>query len=405
MSLQCEKCNKEYKRQHFYLKHIETCQKNEASETSDIPSSSLSEKKEMGQFYTTNYDYILQNFYIPKKEKNIIEPFVGCGHLLKFLERVNPEESFRQTRTYSQYTIEAYDLKPGKTTCKLDIIIRDTLNNPPSYKNKFILTNPPYLARNKTETKELFDKYDTNDLYKCFIKQIIKDPANGGIIIIPLNFWCSIRKSDIELRKNFLSVYNIIKINIFEEKVFDDTSYAICSFLFILKNEPQLHPINVIIYPNKKEFNINLNEENNYTFGGDIYNLPQSKSIIVERLTKDNIDDNSEFITNILVKCIDDNIKSKICLNIVDDANRYIDNTPKLSARSYATLIIKPKLSLDKQQKLVELFNTFLNNKRDEYNSLFLTNYRENNTIARKRISFSLVFEIVNYILKSNDFF
>ena len=34
------------------------------------------------------------------------------------------------------------------------------------------------------------------------------------------------------------------------------------------------------------------------------------------------------------------------------------------------------------------LENKFLNEKRDEYNSLFLTNYRESNSIARKRISF-----------------
>ena len=52
----------------------------------------------------------------------------------------------------------------------------------------------PYLARNKSKDKSLYDKYDVNDLYKCFIKNLIDDPPDGGIIIIPLNFMCSIRK-------------------------------------------------------------------------------------------------------------------------------------------------------------------------------------------------------------------
>jgi hypothetical protein len=46
--------------------------------------------------------------------------------------------------------------------------------------------------------------------------------------------------------------------------------------------------------------------------------------------------------------------------------------------------------------------NNYINNLRYKYNSLFLTNYRESNTIARKRISFDLAFNICNYILNNN---
>jgi len=342
-------------------------------------------KQELGQFFTTNYKYILQNFSIPENITKIIEPFAGKGHLLNFIN------------DNTKYIIETYDIDP-----KLNSTIkRDTLKNPPSYKHKFILTNPPYLARNKTSNKTLFDKYDTNDLYKCFIKQIISDPSLGGIIIVPLNFWCSIRQSDIDLRQKFLSVYHVISINIFEERVFEDTSYTVCSFLFTQITENVLYkPINVFIYPNYNHLKVELNIKNNYTFGGEIYSLPQSQSFKVERLTLDNIEQ-SEFITNILVKCIDDNINNKICLKLVKEKERYCDDTPKRSARSYATLIIKPKLTLEQQNNLVLLFNEFLNTKRDEYHSLFLTNYRESNSICRKRISFSLVFEIINYLLSN----
>ena len=84
---------------------------------------------------------------------------------------------------------------------------------------------------------------------------------------------------------------------------------------------------------------------------------------------------------------------------LVNDNEIYIDNTDKLSARSYATLVINKTLSLEQQKNLVEKMNTYIKSQRDKYNSLFLTNYRESNTIARKRISFDLAFKICNYVL------
>ena len=48
-------------------------------------------------------------------------------------------------------------------------------------------------------------------------------------------------------------------------------------------------------------------------------------------------------------------------------------------------------------------FNEFLEAKREKYHSLFLTNYRESKDIARKRISFDLVYQIVEFILDGND--
>lgn len=72
----------------------------------------------------------------------------------------------------------------------------------------------------------------------------------------------------------------------------------------------------------------------------------------------------------------------------------------KISARTYATLTITPKISDEVQQKIANDFNEYLNDKRDKYNSLFLTNYRESKKIARKRISFDLAYKIVGMLLK-----
>ena len=340
-------------------------------------------KQKLGQFYTTNYDYILQNLYIPENIITIVEPFAGNGDLLNFIKNKD------------NYKIECYDIEPKKDY----IIKKNTILDPPDINNSFILTNPPYLARNKSNDKELFDKYKTNDLYKCFIEILILNECIGGILIVPLNFICSIRKNDIDLRKKFISKYNIITLNIFEEQVFEDTTYTICSFQFEKKEQEQEKEIKVYIYPSNIDFNIKLNKNNNYTIGGDIYNLVQNDKYKIDRATK--LYDNKDNFTNILVKCIDDNINNKIGLKIVDDKirDKYIDNTPKLSARSYAILVIKPKITIIQQEKLVELFNNFLNEKRDNCNSLFLSNYRESKDIARKRISFTLVYEICNYLL------
>lgn len=341
----------------------------------------LETKNQLGQFYTTNYKYILQNMSIPKYVKHIIEPFVGNGDLLKFIPNdVN-------------YKLDLYDIDSKY----IKSITRDTLKNPPCYKNKFVLTNPPYLARNKNKDKSLYEKYDCNDLYKCFIITIIQNVCLGGIIIIPVNFISSVRKNDIKLRKEFINKYNIVKINIFEKPVFEDTTCSVCSIQFENKIKTVLDKkIECVIYPSKQKLNLSFNKENNYSIGGEIFNLSKNKNIKITRLTHKNI--NSDNITNIVVKCVDDS--KKINLSMVDNKNRIIDHTEKCSCRNYATLIITPKIKIDVQKILVKKFNKYLNDQRIKYNSLFLPNYQCGN---RKRIPFDLVYLICNHILSHEN--
>jgi hypothetical protein len=338
-------------------------------------------KKELGQFYTKNYDYILQNIKIPGNINSIIEPFAGEGDLLDY---INTDDK--------QYNLEMYDIDPKRD----DIIKKDTLMNPPDYKNQFVITNPPYLARNKSENKELYDKYKVNDLYKCFMLNLIETPCLGGVLIIPLNFMCSVRKNDVLLRKKFLSIYSIIQLNIFEEQVFSDTTSTVCSLLF--QNGINHLDINIDIYPCMKNIKIRLNDDNNYTIGGEIYNLSKSDIYKFKRLTTKN---KSEKNTNIVIKCIDDNSKNMIKAEYIEnDDDLFVDYTPKSSARGHLTLIIYNKeLNVEEQQKLVILFNDYLNNKREAHHSLFLANFRESSDIARKRISFDLVYKIIGHLI------
>ena len=412
----CEKCGKTFNQKGHYMKHLQrknTCD-NIKDKIEQIVEKKVDElvqeklqdlvekgsieiknknldntqinnmKKELGQFYTKNYDYILQNISIPENIKNIIEPFAGEGDLIDYIHSNNNE-----------YSIEAFDIDPKKDY----IISRDTLMSPPIYKNRFVISNPPYLARNKSDNKEIYDKYNENDLYKCFIINIINDKCLGGILIIPLNFICSTRKNDVLLRKKFLTVYSIKQINIFEESVFQDTSATVCSILFDL-NDGSDNEINIDVYPSKVNIKTKLSKENNYTIGGEIYNIKKNEDYKFKRLMTKNIEDKN---TNIVIKCIDDNSKSMISADYVEEEKLFIDNTPKCSARGYLTLIINPPIDEEKQKKLVGDFNNYLKMNREKYNSLFLANYRESNDIARKRISFDLVYRIIGHLIDQTN--
>ena len=334
-------------------------------------------KQKLGQFMTTNVDNILQGISIPTGVKTVVEPFCGNGDLLKIV--------------LPGVAIEKYDIDS-----KLEGVIKqDTLLNPPNYAGKFVLTNPPYLARNKSKDKTLFDKYDTNDLYKCAMLEML-NPDNrpdGGILIVPLNFWSSIRKSDIDLRRKFMNTFNIVQLNIFEEQVFDDTAYTVCAFLFIAATENR--EINIDVFPSKMNMKVMLSDQNNFTIGGEIYDLPCRGDYTMTRLTTKNATNANN---KILIKCIDDGPDNQIGLSIADKV--YVDETANQSARSYASVIIKPPLDNDQQAALVADVNAFLLANRDKYHSLFLTNYRESKkNNSRKRISFQLLYKIMEHIL------
>src|SRR5512135_1742917 len=104
----------------------------------------MTDKKIKGQYYTVKSDYILDGLKIDMNDATkIIEPFAGNGDLIRWCQRQN----------ISLPPIEAYDIDP-KTD---NVILQDTLLNPPIYKNSFIITNPPFLARNKCKDKTIYD--------------------------------------------------------------------------------------------------------------------------------------------------------------------------------------------------------------------------------------------------------
>lgn len=325
----------------------------------------LNKKHQLGQFYTTQYRYILEGLKRPPLDVVVVEPFAGEGHLIEWLGA-------------DEYKTECYDIDPRRDW----ISQRDSFLEPPDYTDKFILTNPPYLARNKAPSKGLFDRYKVNDLYKCLVKELVSQSPRGGILILPLNFWCSNRKLDLELRRAFLDKFKVEKVRVFEEQVFEDTGYTTCAFSFTTSGTPT--DTIEFWFDNGETIHLSLPDGK---IAGDLDDLPVAPGYKIERLIE-----RSAEATNIVVKCIDDS--EKIGAKLTHDI--FMDTTKNKSARSYMTLVIEPALSWDKQEKLVQQFNAFITQKRKETHSLFLTNYREK---GRKRISFDLVYHIVGHLL------
>ena len=311
--------------------------------------------------YTTKAELICQNLcnFIPQTA-SLIEPFVGEGDLL---------------RLFPNHKWETYDIQ--ENVC--NDIVQDTLNEPPIYKGKWVVTNPPFLAKNKALDKKIFNKYKLDDLYKIFLKTMLE--AEGGIIIIPTNFFTDERSGLI--RKEFLSNFVIDCLNIYTEPVFESTTYSVCSFACHKeKNLKQKIPTN--IYPKNTQIVISLDSNYDYRIGGEFYSELSSQKNYFGRLTDSHPNVN---ITKLKLYALDTR-KERIHISYGEEP--YYG---KETDRMYLTFISNDIISDDIQKELCNNFNKSLNNFRDTYYDLGMTNYRDYN---RKRIGFTFAYQLLS---------
>lgn len=368
----------------------------------------VAKKRNLGQFFTTNSDYILDGFGKFVKNKEITDPFAGNQDLLEW------------ARLNSCKKIIGFDCDQ-KYIDERNVFLNDSINFPKDY--KFICTNPPYLHKNKA-AKEIKEKffYGTNsnfeDLYQVSIFSLLN--CEEGILIVPLNFLCA--ENSKKIRRLFFEKFEIMKLNIFSEQVFDDTTYNVISFYFKKRQQnSEKNIINATIYPENKKIKLTLEKSYDWQFGGDfIHNIKNVKNDLgVFRLTEDYLK-SGEYEVEIALQ----NIKDKKILKISDDIKilleknilflRAIDSkngkkiqledirkykiaglVGKNTSRNMAHLIFKKEISIDKQIELMYKFNSELSTNRDKYMSFFLTNFRDNN---RKRISFDMTYKFLNLI-------
>lgn len=311
------------------------------------------------QHFSSNYEKLLKNIEFYPEEA--IDPFAGAKDLLQYSKD-------------TKWTF--YDIEPIHE----DIIKNDSLLNPPDYTDKTVITNPPYLAQNKTkEFKEIFDKYKVDDLYKAAILSIIG--CKNGILIIPINFFTDEVTSNI--RKEFLSKYKVKYVNVFSEQMFENTTYNVCSFYFELGKTDVVEFYNV---STDTRLNTVLDEKYGYRLGGEFYNIFKNAPKLFSRVRTGKENN----ITNIFLQGLDDR---KNLISLYYNTETYIG---KNTDRVFATLYCKQKLDENIQKQIIEEFNLFLNSNRKKYNNLILTNYRD---FGRKRISFDDAYKICSMIL------
>lgn len=365
-------------------------------------------KKQLGQFFTTNSNYILQGLEEFVKNKEIIDPFAGNQDLIKWTRQNGCKKAvgFDCDQKYVD----------GKNT-----LYNDSINSPLKY--KFVCTNPPYLHKNKADKKikeKFFSDFHSNfeDLYQVSIFSILD--CDEGILILPLNFLSA--ENSKRIRNLFFDKFKILKLNIFSEQVFEDTTYNVISFYFKKKkNLSEKEEILTTIFPEKKQVIFTIEKKYNWQFGGNFVSKIENVSNLlgIFRLTENHLkpgkckmelslqnienkiffliseDTKKEMEKNILLlRALDSKNGKKIQL---EDRRVYgvLGLVDKNTSRSMAHLIFKKEISIKNQVKLMKEFNKELNQERNKYLSFFLTNFRDNN---RKRISFEFTYKFLNYI-------
>lgn len=314
--------------------------------------------------YTTESEMICGNLiqYIPADAK-LIEPFVGGEDLVQLFPNHNWETYDVDSNTNAQH-------------------YQDTLLNPPDYTGKWVITNPPFLAKNKASNKTIFDKYGVDDLYKAFLISILE--CEGGIAIVPTNFLSDERTSDI--RKKFFNRFEILELNIFTIPVFKTTTYSVCSFAFKRAEIADEREIKCNVMPDNISYNITLHQSYGYRLGGDIVSKIENHKNYFGRLTATTAP--TKFITNIKLYGLDTR-SERIHVAFEDPF------VGKNTDRVYATFVCDMEISEEDQKKMIDLFNQKFEQFRLDTFDLALTNYRDYN---RKRVGFDFAYRFLSMV-------
>lgn len=361
-------------------------------------------KQQFGQFFTKNTDYILSGMSKYVKDKNVTDPFAGAGDLLLW------------AKSNSAKSIIGFDI--DDTLVDNDIVYKnDSLNNMQKY--EFVLTNPPYLYQNKMEDNSLLKYSKHTDLYQLSLEKIMD--SDEGIVIVPINFLSA--ENSKYIRQIFLEKFEIVKVNYFTEQVFEDTTYNVIAFYYRKKvSLSDSMTIKFNFYPENICKTIKVYRKYNWQIGGDFLACVKKyeNKLKIRRLEEEDIKNGEmpvvvayNHLNNrrtlkvdkktwniikkniVILRAIDTGTNvGRICL---EDIRKYgYDALVSIkSSRNQINLIFPDFISISEQEKIIELFNNELDEKRREYNSLFMTNYRDKD---RKRISFGFAYDFINYL-------
>ena len=350
-------------------------------------------KNKLGQYFSKNTDLLLHGFESYIQNKIVLDPFAGDYDLIHWALK------------HGASGYKAYDIEPRFEDCTHN----DSLMNPLPMGDYFLLTNPPYLHKNKSKDKEPFDKWGWENLYKCHLASVIEQDVKEGLMVLPANFIC---EQNPRMRHLFFSKYSIERLVYWEDQILDDVSIALVCFYFrqstsLQKTLPVLFlgtedktprrrsrkptgppwlPLDLAL--THKDLSLELELEPENLIGGLSFWewLKPSKGLSL----------GGNLHTSIIVRLIDGFYKTTnnedkihpewkyLYTKEFDSINTYQAGLyfnegdlfiNKGSTFSNYTLKLDMILSEEQQRSLVSYFNDKLNFYRGKYKSLFLPNY------------------------------
>ena len=308
-----------------------------------------SHKQELGQYFTTNSDYILSGFEDVVRGKVVIDPFAGEKDLLKWGEINGSVGSV------------GYDLEPQSD----DIIQNDSIANSPSYAGMVLVSNPPFLSKNKFKgDKSVFEQWGQNDLYKCHLASLAKD-CDEALMILPSNFLC---ESSAKARSKLFETHYIVKAKYWNTPVFEDATTGI-TVIHVKRGKKPYQKFDIYHGSDNFTFEAVLESQYSYLHGKDFFDTinKASGTLKVVKTDKGMPKPNTNIVVGLL-----DNGKWQSGLSYNEGDPIYC--APK-SFTTYQLTLPDVHLSEEQQRLIVTRFNSILRQNRDKYHDMFLSNY------------------------------
>lgn len=293
------------------------------------------------------------NNYYHINELTFLEPFAGSNNIIKLIEDLN----LTKPKSWKCFDISNVEINNAPDYL---IEIQDTIKNFPK-DFKVVITNPPYLAKNKaTLLKSTNFDYNFDDLYLKSLDLMLQN-VDFIAAIIPESFITSNRYQD--------RLYCIISL---EMKMFDDTEVPVCLALF-----------------NKDETEDFFIVKNNINVG---YYKELKKYLI-------------EYNSNVKWKFNDNN--GNIGLYTVDNTNKEsirfvkgeeIKNEIKQSSRAITRISGYSFKNEEERENFIFKLNEILKEYRDKTNDVFLTSFKglRKDLKYRRRLDYKTAKDILN---------
>lgn len=269
------------------------------------------------------------------------------------------------------------------------IFQRDVFTNPPKFAGAYVVGQPPFTRRNDAEDKAIFDLYGTDNLYKCFIKMLLRENPLGGAIVLPFKFITGNRESEIERRRRFFTLFEVKSLKIFSNTEIDHYKPIVVEF-FKKTEYSQIQPkIPIVIVNTKNKNTINTVWHTNIDKTSDFI---KESSVFHQKYTEQ-VPPNKRIL--IQIDCFDPTMTDGFYLSKSHPIT--LSLTQQDSSRK---LVVKGYLSQRLKRRIVEDFNTHVTRWLTETDSLFITNIVINGN-RETIIDITLSMEIISRVIWS----